>query len=525
LPTFAHSQSIGSGMKYPLGIQTFSKIIEDDMLYIDKTAIIYDLIQQGSVYFLSRPRRFGKSLLISTLESLFSGHKSLFNGLAIADTDYDFAIHPVITIEFAKEEFGTADNLRSFICGALDYYAEQYDISLVRETYAQRFDELVTKLHEKTGQKVVLLVDEYDKPILNNLKKPILWEIKEVMAAFYSVAKALDKHLKFVFITGVSKFAKISVFSGMNSLTDISLNRDYATLCGITQQELEHHFAKPIATQAELEQLDKEAMLSKIKFWYNGYQFHHQAPGVYNPFSLLSLFRHKEFKNHWFTTATPTFLMDLLKDKVYELKNLSQFEMGESGFAVAEPEDMEVQSLFVQTGYLTIKSYNAPLYTLDFPNYEVKKSFYESVVAHYSHLNAGPGETYIHRLTQHLNAGNMDDFFETLEHFFTKIPYDITLAQEKYYQSLFYAIFSLIGLNIEAEVRTNKGRIDCVIQTEKAIYIIEFKLNDSCEAALKQIQDKQYAQKYLDSGKEIVLLGVGFDQQTRNIGGFVSESI
>ncbi|MFT4927030.1 MAG: hypothetical protein ACI8WB_003130 [Phenylobacterium sp.] len=512
-------------MKYPLGIQTFSKIIEGKMLYIDKTAILYDLLQQGSVYFLSRPRRFGKSLLITTLEALFSGQKALFNGLAIADTDYDFTAYPVIKMEFTKVQVQQADDFKKYIIAVTNKYAEQYDIQLDLNSYEMRFDELVSKLHKKSGKNVVLLIDEYDKPILSNLNKPALADVKEVMNAFYSVVKSLDESLQFVFITGVSKFAKVSVFSGMNNLSDISMDSDYATLCGITQQELESYFADAIddlvVREGDAEPLKRTQMLEKIKYWYNGYCFEEDAPSVYNPYSLLSLFSKKKFKNYWFTTATPTFLLNLLQDKQYDLRDLSQFAIGESAFAACEPEEMDVLSLLVQTGYLSIKGYNDPLYVLDFPNYEVKRSFYDSVAARYAHVNTGLGQTYTHDLCQYLNIGNLDGFFKTLQKFFANIPYDIAINQEKYYQSLFYAIFTLLGLTIDAEVRTNVGRIDCVLQTNDVIYIIEFKLNDSKEAALKQIEDKQYAQKYQNSGKDIVLLGVEFDQDERNIGEFI----
>jgi hypothetical protein len=508
-------------LKYPLGIQTFSEIREENYLYVDKTAHVFDLITTGKVYFLSRPRRFGKSLLISTLEALFSGQKALFDGLAIAATDYDFASYPVIKLEFSQDEFLTADSLRDYICSSLSDVAEHYDIELTKQIYSQRFGELVKKLHQKSGQKVVLLIDEYDKPILNNFNKPVLEQIKQVMSAFYSAIKPLDEHLKFVFITGVSKFSKISVFSAMNSLTDISMDRQYATLCGVTQQELENLFAEAIDQLNAFEQLTQPAILAKIKHWYNGYRFHYRGVSVYNPYSLLSLFKQQEFKNHWFTTGTPTFLLNLLQSKQYDLKKLTEFEIGEEAFEACEPEDMSVQSVFVQTGYLTIKAYNDRLYTLDFPNYEVKKSFYDSVATRYSHLDKGEGRTYTNRLIQYLTTGDLDDFFITLREFFANIPYNLNINREKYYQSLFYAIFTLIGLNIEAEVTTNIGRIDCVLQTEQTIYIIEFKLNDTKEAALKQIQDKQYAQKYQSSRKKIVLLGVEFDQNSRNIGEFV----
>jgi hypothetical protein len=510
-------------LKYPLGIQTFSEIREDNYLYVDKTAIIHELITTGKIYFLSRPRRFGKSLLISTLEALFLGRKELFEGLFItrSECDYDFATYPVVKLEFSKDEFATADSLRDYIYTAVSDIAEHYGVELTKPSYSQRFDELVIKLHQKTQQKVVLLIDEYDKPILNHFNKPVLTEIKQVIAAFYGVIKPLDEHLKFIFITGVSTFAKVSVFSGMNSLRDISMNRQYATLCGITGQELEDNFTKGITELAKLEVMDKSAILSKIKHWYNGYRFHHLAIGVYNPFSLLSLFLNQEFLNYWYTTGTPTFLLNLLQSKQYDLKKLTEFEIGAKAFAASDPQDISVQSVFVQTGYLTIKDYNNSLYTLDFPNFEVKSSFYDSVVTRYGHLDEGEGESYTSRLIQCLTTGDLQKFFNTFRAFFANIPYNLHINMEKYYHSLFYAIFTLIGLDIESEVRTNIGRIDCVLQTEQTIYIIEFKLNDTKEAALKQIHDRQYALKYQGSGKKIVLLGVEFDQNSRNIGEFI----
>lgn len=512
-------------MKYPLGIQTFSEIRQENYLYLDKTKLILKLIESGKVYFLSRPRRFGKSLLISTLESLFRGEKDLFEGLAISKTDYDFVEYPVIKLEFAKDEYATADNLRSQIEITINRMASRYQIVLEEGSYNQQFDELVTKLHQKTGQKVVLLIDEYDKPILNNLNKPVLPEIKQVMNAFYSAAKSLDEHLKFVLITGVSKFAKVSVFSGMNNLTDISMDRRFATLCGVTQQELEGNFEEVIDELAELDGMERTVLLAKIKNWYNGYGFHYRAQSVYNPYSLLSLFSKLEFSNYWFTTATPTFLLNLLRERQFDLNNLSDFAIGEAAFSASEPEQMDVLSVLFQTGYLTLKAFNDPLYVLDFPNYEVKKSFFDSIVGYYGRLQAGLGQTYVWQLSQQLKTAQIDEFIETLQGFFANIPYDITLKDEKYYQSVFYAIFTLVGFNIEAEVRTNKGRIDCVLETDEHIYIIEFKLNGSKEQALQQIIDKQYAQKYQGADKPIVLLGVEFSQDTRNIGDYIEKRL
>lgn len=508
-------------MKYPLGIQTFAHIREDDYVYVDKTQLIYELITTGKSFFLSRPRRFGKSLLISTLESLFCGDKALFEGLAIGKTNYDFSAYPVVLFEFTKVVTHSADDVKRYIFNTITTIAKKHAVELTFESYEERLGQLLERLFDKTGKPVVFLVDEYDKPILDKLFSDELQAVRGVLAGFYAMVKQSDRFLKFVFITGVSKFAKVSVFSGMNSLTDISMNKRFAQLCGVTQQELEQNFDEPLSKLAEYEQIDKKALLAKVKLWYNGYHFHHQSISVYNPYSLLSLFYKQEFENFWFDTGTPTFLLNLLQEKQYELKNLTERAVGSKSFAACEPENMAVQSIFLQTGYLTIKSFDNGVYTLGFPNLEVERSFYDSVSERYSGLGAGEEQSYLIELLAHLQAQNFEDFFETLSVFFANIPYDITLKNEKYYQSLFYAIFKLVGLDIEAEVKTNKGRIDCVMQTDNMICIIEFKLNGSKEEALEQIINTQYSQKYQQSDKTKVFIGVEFDQETRNIGGYL----
>ena len=396
-----------------------------------------------------------------------------------------------------------------------------HGIELEVASYEQRFAELLIKLHAKYGKKVVLLIDEYDKPILSHISKPTLADVKEAINGFYGAIKSLDEHLRFVFITGVSKFAKVSVFSGMNNLIDISMNQQYATLCGITEPELQSSFATELEPLAKKLQLCPEQVLAEIKHWYNGYHFHHDAPGVYNPYSVLSLFFQREFNNYWFETGTPTFLLALLKEQQFNFKEFEHCELGQTAFAAAEPENINLPSLLYQTGYLTIKSFDKPLYTLDFPNYEVKKSFFDSVATSYAQINAGLGETYTTKLVRHLTNKRLDEFFETFAIFFANIPNNITVKHEKYYQSIFYAVITLLGFEIEAEVNTNKGRIDCVLQTDDTVYIIEFKLDGSKEQAQEQIVANQYAQKYELWGKAIVLLGVEFDVDTRNIGGYL----
>ncbi|PCK09602.1 MAG: AAA family ATPase [Alteromonadaceae bacterium] len=517
-------------MKYPIGIQTFSEIIEEGYVYIDKTADIHQLISQGKWYFLSRPRRFGKSLLISTLEAIFQGRKALFEGLDIADTDYAFDAHPVVKLEFTKAEITNAESLRSFISEQAVSLAAVHQITLTATRYERQFDELITLLHQKTGKKVVLLIDEYDKPILNTLETGELAEVKNTTNAFYAVVKALDEHLRFVFVTGVSKFSKVSAFpeadsSGMNNLNDISMNQESATLCGYTQAELEHYLSAGLSDIAEAESQSIDVIKAKTKQWYNGYCLHPKGETVYNPHSILSLLRHQEFNNFWFQSATPTFLIHLLKRDQTDLSELERMEVGAAAFYAVEPEDLDVYAVLLQTGYLTIKHYDAPSYFLDFPNQEIKDSFFHSLAANYAGVRPSLTNIYAAKMHKALNKGDVSTFVDQLRIFLANVPYDITLKNEKYYQSLFFVICKLLAFTAEVEVSTNKGRIDCVIQTDNAIYVIEFKLQGTKEAALQQIKDKQYAQKYLGQNKRVVLLGVEFDHEQSNIGEWVEESI
>lgn len=512
-------------MKFPRGIQTFSKLREKGCLYIDKTELIFNLISTNQAYFLARPRRFGKSLLISTLESLFNGQQELFKDLAIAETNYDFQTYPVIKLEFTSVDARNQVDLQNFIINMSNEYAAIHHIELSIESYEQRFAELVKKLQHKYQQNVVLLIDEYDRPILSNLNESVLSDIKQTISGFYSAIKALDAYLKFVFITGVSKFAKVSVFSGMNNLTDISMRQDYATLCGITQQELTDNFSPAIKQLANTEQQDEQATIEKIKYWYNGYRFHHKAPGVYNPYSLLSLFETQEFDNYWFETGTPTFLIKLIENAQFDLTTLDELEVDKSAFMSIEPEQIGPLVALLQTGYLSIASYDDGWYTLDFPNLEVKYAFSRALMEYITNSERGVNVSYIRKLAKALNSNDLNTFFDILRIFFANIPYEITVKNEKYYQSLFFAILTLLGFQLEAEVSTNQGRIDCTIQTSKCIYVIEFKLSDSAQAALQQIVDKQYAQKYLASGKQIQLVGVAFDEKSRSIGDYVTQMV
>jgi len=505
--------------KLPIGIQSFETIITEDYLYIDKTKNIYNLINSGRIYFLSRPRRFGKSLLISTLEAIFTGQKELFKDLWIYDQDYDWQEYPIIKISFGGKLYDNEEALKDYIKLQLDTIANNYNIKLQNNRHDDKFAELIRKLSQIN--KVVILIDEYDKAMLDVIENIELSKTnRETLRGFYSVIKETDQYLKFVLLTGVSKFSKVSVFSGLNNLNDLTMDTRYAEMLGYTQKELEHYFTDRIDILAEHEQLKRNELLDKIKHWYNGYRFSKEKTRVYNPFSTLLLFDKNDFTNHWFTTGTPTFLLNIIKKNKYTALDIDSIESSTEVFDSYDIDNLNVEPLLYQTGYLTICDYNKErdTYKLGYPNYEVKNSFLKRLVNLFSAVSTPLISSHLYKLIDSLTANNLDNFFESLEVFFANIPYDIQISTEKYYQSVFYLVFTLIGLIIEAEVKTNKGRIDAVIVLEDSIYIFEFKLAGSKEEALNQIKEREYYQKYQNSNKKIVLVGVEFDSEKRNIG-------
>jgi len=506
--------------KLPIGIQTFSELMEEDYLYIDKTEIIYRLITSGKVYFLSRPRRFGKSLLLSTLEAIFKGKKEFFKGLWIYDQPFEWKEYPVIRIDFSKTPSTTVLELKKSIIRQLDSNAEKYGVYLKEEEYYARFEELIMKLSKIN--KVVVLIDEYDKPILDNIAKvEIAKEIQNILKAFYTVIKASDEYLKFIFLTGVSKFSKVGVFSGLNNLNDITMDGNFSQLLGYTQKELETNFAEQIIQLAEQQETTVEAVLAKVKKWYNGYRFSKAPSYVYNPFSTLLLFNKNDFENYWFESGTPTFLIDLIIGSQFDVPSLQHLTVGQQAFASYEIGNLSPIALLYQTGYLTIKELEGRLYTLGFPNLEVEDSFLNYLSEAYSKVPKELTENYLDKLIRALDSADMPMFFETLKVFFANIPYTLNISLEKHYQTIFYIIFTLLGLRIQAEVVTNKGRIDIVIELADSIYLFEFKLNGTKEQALDQIKSNDYVQKYQGTTKQIILVGVEFDKETRNVGEWI----
>ena len=510
----------------PTGIQTFQKIIEGDYLYVDKTQHIYELIQNpAGVYFLARPRRFGKSLLISTLAEVFKGHKDLFQGLWLHTSPYPWPTHPVIRIDFSRHAVKTAATLERAIDFFLEGIAVDYKLTLKGFDYQSRFDNLIQQLGQE--RQVVILIDEYDKPLIDNLENLAeAQQIQAVLKNFYTLIKAMDQYIRFVFITGISKFSRVGVFWAMNNLTDLTLSPPFATLLGLTQGEIEANFQAHITAFAQNNNLSEADLLEQMKQWYNGFCFVGNSEPVYNPFSTLQLFYHQRFANYWFETGTPTFLTKLIREQNYDVSHLEQLELRELAFSTYDLEKLDIIPLLFQTGYLTIKAYEpqSRKYTLSYPNAEVEDAFLVHILGTFSELGHGLSEAYLWQLIDALQAQDLERFFEILDTFFANISYQLYVKNEKYYQTIFYLIFLLLGLRVTAEVETNRGRIDAVVELENGIFLFEFKLDGQAQEALSQIKTGQYYQKYQHKNKPLTLLGVNFDSQKRGISEWLVEA-
>lgn len=504
----------------PVGIQTFKDIIEGEFLYVDKTKWIYELIRYPKgVYFLARPRRFGKSLLISTLKEIFEGNRSLFKGLWLYEqTSYQWEAHPIIRIDFSLNKVKNGDDVKQEIKRYLERIAQQYQITLNEGEYHHQFADLISQLAAQN--KVVILIDEYDKPIIDNIEDvEKARQIREVLKGFYAVIKGMDEHIRFVLLTGISKFSKVGVFSGLNNLEDISMAPQFSALLGITKEETDLYFQDYLTEFAAQEAETPPTISEKMKAWYDGFCFAGACQNVYNPFSLLLLFKQRRFANFWFESGTPTFLIKLIRENHYAIDKFDELELDELAFSNYEIETLQIIPLLFQTGYLTIKGYHkeSRLYRLYYPNYEVEHAFLQHLLGSFSHIEAGLGGGYLWRLVQALKNSDLDRFFEVLAVFFADIPYDIQIKQEKYYQTIFYLIFKLIGLEVEAETKTSRGRIDAVIELQETLFLFEFKLDGDEQEALEQIKTMEYFQKYRLSEKQIYLVGVAFDTQQRKV--------
>ncbi len=504
----------------PVGIQTFADVISGDFLYVDKTHYLHQLISPAKgVYFLSRPRRFGKSTTLTTLESIFQGKKELFKGLFISTTDYAWPIHPVIRLDMKYAAHPTFERAEMGLRNQLRTIAKNQGIELTLELIDDALTELIEKLHQKTHQKVVVLIDEYDKPLIDLLDDiPEAKKIQGLLKRFYGVLKSADEHIRFVLITGVSKFTKVSVFSDLNHLTDLTMDVRYAGLCGYTQEELEFYFSAWIEKLAETEYKTKEETLEKIKTWYNGYRLTKSAIKVYNPWSTMLLFDKQSFENHWFETGTPTFLVQAMKKEAFDLAILDH-TISVSNFSTYDIEHLQILPLLFQTGYLTIKGYDEEMdtYELDFPNLEVARAFSVQLVGTFCELGETEDTGFRLGLMAALKADNLTEFFSILNHLFAKIPAHLHDKKEAYYHSIFIAACTMAGIPIEAEKFTSMGRSDAVLQSPTSIYVVELKMNQPADVALKQIADKRYTECYQHLNKTVIAVGVSFNYQERRI--------
>ena len=505
----------------PIGIQSFEVLRSQGYLYVDKTALIYRLASTYIPYFLSRPRRFGKSLLISTFEAYFEGRKDLFEGLAISELETKWEKYPVLHLDLNAEKFESVKCLNSILSGSLRQWEAKYGKDDQEDSLSRRFEGVIRRAYEKTGKRVVVLVDEYDKPMLSAiLNESLSKKYRTILKAFYGVLKSSGRYLRFVFLTGVTKFAQVSVFSDLNHLADISMEEDYATLCGITKDEMLQFLTPELKALADKQKLTFDETVDKMTQQYDGYRFTPYTDGMFNPFSVLKTLNFSNFRKYWFQTGTPTYLIHLLKESDYDLRLLIDgIEVKSSDFEEYRADINNPVPMIYQSGYLTIKGYDqeVDLYTLGFPNAEVRYGFIEFLMPYYTSVTDGSGGFHIGNFYRELKAGNTDAFMERLKVFFAKMPYDLNNENEKHYQAIIYVIFTLTGQYIATEVKSNTGRADAVVKTKDYIYVFEFKLNGTAEEAMQQIDDKGYLIPYTLDGRKLVKIGVEFSKEKRNI--------
>ena len=532
--------------KLPIGVQSFEVLRKDGFLYIDKTDRVFRLAHTGRVYFLSRPRRFGKSLFLSTLKAYFLGQKELFSGLTIERLEHAesgkkelWQRYPVLYLDFNAKAYTNEQALIDILNAHLRDWEEAFSLERREESPDGRLKDLIQRIYEKTGKQVVVLVDEYDKPLLEtmNADEALNEQYRCILKGFYGVFKSCDQYLRFVFLTGVTKFSKVSIFSDLNNLKDISIHGNYADICGITQEELEANFQPEIHALATRQQLDYPQALTALKQWYDGYLFHPAGEKIYNPFSVLNAFDAKEVKGYWFATGTPTFLVQLLQQQTGNIREiLEDAEMTENALQDYRPDLHNPLPVLFQAGYLTIKGYDPEfqLYKLGFPNDEVKYGFLDNLLPVYTSIAKDNSGLFIGNFVRDLQKRKLNSFMERMYTACAGLPYSLAAKEngkmrERDYQIAFYLIFTLMGQFTQTEVQSSRGRADCVVYMAETIYIFEFKLmrNGTAQEALEQIKTKGYAEQYRTSGKKIILIGAAFgddiDEDTPNT--WVAETL
>ena len=514
---------------YPIGIQTFERIRKEDKLYIDKTEYIYRMAHtRGTYFFLGRPRRFGKSLLVTTMQSYFEGKKELFKGLAIEKLEKEWTEYPVLHFDMSGGKHMDKEQLEEYLDYRLQEEEKKWGVTKPVKGANNRLIDLINTAYEKSGKQVVVLIDEYDAPMLDVVhEKEQLDMLRNMMRNFYSPLKYSEAKLRFVFLTGITKFSQVSIFSELNNIINISMSDEYAGICGITKEELLTQMSEDIDELAKSQELTREETIAELKENYDGYHFSAKSPDVYNPFSLLNCFSTREFGAYWFSSGTPTYLIKMMRKFKVMPTNISKMYAKSSAFDAPTENMTAITPLLYQSGYLTIKGYDkfSKLYTLDLPNKEIKVGLFESLLPNYLEgMFAQNGDVAIAQMSVLIRQDNMDGALQLLQTFLGTVPYCNVTNYEGHYQQMLYIIFSLLtGYVVDVEVHTPKGRLDIVMLTHTRLYIIELKLNKNAQAALQQINLKNYAQRFALCGKPVSKVGINFDSTTGNIEDWVIE--
>lgn len=513
-------------MKYPIGVQDFEKVITGGFVYVDKTELVYRLVTTGSYYFLSRPRRFGKSLLVSTLEAYFKGKRELFKGLAVDELEREWIEYPVLHLDLNTGKYDNKEALYNTLNLTLMSWESIYGASAAEVSPELRFLGIVRRAFEQTGRRVVILIDEYDKPLLQAIGNDELQdEYRSILRAFYSVLKTQDRYIRFGLLTGVTKFGKLSVFSDLNNLEDISMRRQWSSICGITEEEIHRYFEPAVRDMAAENGYTYEETLSKLEEMYDGYHFCNDTVGVYNPFSLLNALKNKVFEDYWFETGTPLFLVKCMQRTNYNLNDLSTEEQSADSLNSIDAASVNPVPLIYQSGYLTIKDYDKEfkLYKLGYPNKEVENGFVRYLLPYYTPTDEKNSEFFIRNFVLEVRKGKPEAFMERLKTMFADQSYTVMGQMELYFQNSMYVIFKILGFYSEVERTTNRGRIDLVIKTKDFIYIIEIKLDGTAADALRQINEKGYAEPYAKDGRKLFKIGVNFSSETKGIAEWTVE--
>lgn len=512
--------------QYPLGIQTFSEIINKKMLYIDKTAYIYNIAASGKYFFLGRPRRFGKSLLVSTMQSYFEGKKQLFRGLAIEKLESEWTEYPVLHFDMSGGKHMDAEQFEQYLGYRLEEEEKKWGITMPVNGANNRLIELINTAYDKTGKQVVVLVDEYDAPMLDVVHETdCLDKLRNTMRNFYSPLKYCDPKLRFVFLTGITKFSQMSIFSELNNIKNISMDNEYAAICGITEEEMLTQMSDDIDALAQAQGIVREEAISKLKDNYDGYHFSAKSPDMFNPYSLLNCFADNEFNDYWFSSGTPTYLLNMMrKYEVMPTDVITRVEADASEFDAPTENMTTIMPLLYQSGYITIKDYNRAYnyYTLDVPNKEVKVGLTKALIPSYVTRNTLATTNTARRIAQALDKRDMDGALRLLQTFLGTIPYCENTNYEGHYQQLLFVVFSLLtDFLVDVEVHTPNGRVDIVLLTRTDLYLIELKLNKTAQEAMRQIDLKDFRQRFALCGKPVTKVGINFDAEKKTIGNWV----